>query len=755
MKKYFNINLSFISVIFLIIFLTGCGVWRDFTGYFNGYYNAANLFEDAETQINKDKKELFALQDPPLSATVSQNLNKVIEKLSKLLQFNSQSNLVDDALMMIGKSFYYQKNYQKASRKFIELVNTYPESGLVLEAKLWTAKSYFKINAFDNALEVLNEVYKLAEEKKENSIMVSAYIEEISYLISKEKVDDAISKCNKLVEVSHDDVISASVMFELGKLYKENGQLENSAKAYAAVQNYSPDFETEYNAKLEYGKIQSELGKYEKSYSVFEGLREKQIYNEFLDKTDLEMGIALIKLKRTEEAFDKLRLIDTAFVAKPSSGIAAYYLGGLIENEFADFDSAKYYYSKVGPSSAPLEIKELAAKKVQILNKLTNLHSTIDDFSRKLLYLVDSTAFKKDSLAYLREQAIVDSLNKESAIKDELNSSNQKEIPEQNNSNRQQGGQQGQKRNNRGQAANDIPQKFINKMIKPTFPTISLDSIKVVIVKYEYELAGLFFTELNIPDSTNYYYMDILNNYSNSPYTARTLFALGTYYSTMKNKQKADSLFEIVYNNYQTENIVNAAAQELNKPMINIKHDPADSLYKNAESKIKSENYKEAVADFFNIYKQYPSSQFAPKALYASGWLLENKLELLDSAAVIYDSLSSKYRNTIYANAVRVKLNNYKMERKAALTPKDSIKSTKDTSGIKLNKEKLVKNTAADTTKKETVNITGQPKKLSEGILRNDSTTAKEKRFPIVADSIKKQVQIPPKDTVTSKKSRE
>ena len=52
--------------------------------------------------------------------------------------------------MMLGKSFYYQKNYPKSKRKFEELLETNPDDDEeITEASLWTAKNSFELREVD------------------------------------------------------------------------------------------------------------------------------------------------------------------------------------------------------------------------------------------------------------------------------------------------------------------------------------------------------------------------------------------------------------------------------------------------------------------------------------------------------------------------------------------------------------------------------------------------------------------------------
>jgi outer membrane protein assembly factor BamD (BamD/ComL family) len=179
---------------------------------------------------------------------------------------------------------------------------------------------------------------------------------------------------------------------------------------------------------------------------------------------------------------------------------------------------------------------------------------------------------------------------------------------------------------------------------------------------------------MNRPDSAAYYYNDILNNYPGSKYEGRTLYSLGIYYETLNDSVKADSVFNIIYNHYRSEKVVNAVAVKLKKPLVDFEFDPAKDLYADAETDMVKKNFNVSLDKFYGISEKYPKSPIAPKALFASGWILENDLKLYDSAAVIYDTLTTRYPKTIYAAKVLPKLYYYKEEiqrRKTVL--KDSL----------------------------------------------------------------------------------
>ncbi|OGU71505.1 MAG: hypothetical protein A2V93_08970 [Ignavibacteria bacterium RBG_16_34_14] len=685
----------YLIILITTLVLPGCNVWNNFTTYFNLYYNTSDIFVEAENQIKEQKKDLFSTEELTLPGTVNTQLVKVIEKCSEILQFNSESAYVDEALLMLGKAFYYQKNHQKALRKFEELIATQKESDLLLETKLWIGKTQIQLKDYESALKILGEVREQAVEEGKEDILKDAYVEEIVYRISKEDYQLAVSLSNQFLEVTNDEDIKAEVLFEIGKLYNKINEPENAVTAFEKVLDYNPLYKIELGAKLELGKTLRSVGKLEEALEVFNDMKEEAKFIDAYNEIDLQVGITLKELGRLEEAVEKLTFVDTSYVNTPSSGIAKYKLGEIYEYDYKNFDSAGSYYQKSLTSSLPKDYTIDAGQKIRTFKKYQHLTSQINNYSSQLFYVEnpeeytkdsitfvqDSIVYVQDSLAVLEELTLysehlkslagldldtvtikdtvaIDSLKKDSTMAG-LNSAKLDSIKrkEREIAIKNEIAKQGINIDSLFAEKWDAERKFPAKPIKSA---LSEDSLKSLLVKNEIELGNLFLTEMERFDSAYYYYDYVLTYYPNTAHQANALYALGSYYLNTDQKEKADSIFNIIYENYRNESIVNAAANRLNKPLIDLEFDPAKDIYAAAESELLSKDYESSLYKFYSIYEEYPKSSVAPKALYTSGWILENDLKLYDSAAVIYDTLAIRYPQSEYTIKIRPKLNAYK-----------------------------------------------------------------------------------------------
>jgi tetratricopeptide (TPR) repeat protein len=339
----------------LIFSFTGCSVWENFTTYFNLYYNADDLFQKSEKQIVSQKKDIFSTEPATIPPAANADLQKVIEKCSNILQFSPNSAYVEDALMILGKSFYYQKNYLKAKRKFEELISTQTNSDYVLEANLWMGKCEMRLRSYTDGLAILEDVRNKATEEGEDEIMQEAFIEEIVYYKSVEDFSQAIATANEFLEASDDEEINAIVWNEVGNLNVTVGEYEAAVKAYQNVFENSPTYELEVTAKISLGKALREIGENQEALDLFEDMRAEDKYSDRYSDIDLEIGITEYSLGNYDEAIDQLTMVDSTYKNTPNAAVAKFQIASVYEYGLKNLDSAAVYYKKAAAVQLPKE----------------------------------------------------------------------------------------------------------------------------------------------------------------------------------------------------------------------------------------------------------------------------------------------------------------------------------------------------------------------------------------------------------------
>ncbi len=739
----------------LLLFISGCSVWENFTTFFNLYYNADELYTKIENQITSQKKDLFSIEPPNIPPAANSDVQKLIEKCSNILQFSPNSSYVDDALMMLGKAFYFQKNYLKSQQKFKELLASEPDSKYVLEARLWIGKCDMRLRNFEDGLVILREVRTIAIDDDEEKIMEDSFIEEIVYRKTIGDIPAAILVANEFLEISDNDEIKAEVWYEVGNLNTQIEDIENAVVAYENVFEYSPTYELEVSAYLKLGNALREIGEPEQAYTIFSDMRSQDKYSEKFVDIDLQIGITDAALGNYEDAIEQLTFVDTTYRSSPNSGAAKYEIGLVYEHGYQLLDSAAVYYQKASTAVLPKEYLNPAKDKNRLFSRYVLLKKELNNYGRQLFYLENPEEFKKDSAKYVQDSlAIAEEISnvKElqeswsgletlllgtkdttgffqdsvkvadslvAHLKDSLQYVNRDTIfsrvrnplPEDSmlvaqfdsmftnkifdpNAKMKLEQEQRERESMANQLIASLPDTLKFKNNPPKRPKIGQDSLKTILAKNQLDLGNLFLSEFEMPDSAYKYYYSNLTQYPNNIYYATSMFAMGSYYLTVDNQKSADSLFTIVYENYQNESIVNAAAAKLNKPFIDLNFDPAEEDYNQAEEYLNSGDYYGAIDKFNTILQEYPASAFAPKAIYASGWIEENKLKDYTAAAESYDTLIARYPASEYVKAVAPKVSLYKQEKRKQQTAlEDSLNALVNLDSLAADTSLVIENT--------------------------------------------------------------
>ncbi|MGK9475247.1 tetratricopeptide repeat protein [Melioribacter sp. OK-6-Me] len=740
----FKRTFIFISIGFVFY---SCSLWKNFTTYFNTYYNAKTIFERAEEDILKEQTDPFIFRMEKVRPQLDKELTRVIEKCSKILQFDTESSYFDDALFLTGKAFYYQQEYARAQRKFIEL-SAIPESEYALENKLWLAKTHLQLRNFEEGLNLIEEVKKTALVDEDYELFEKASITKIAFLLFREEYENAVDECNSFLTNAEDDETVALIYYQLGKIHLILDNKEKALESFAKVLEYSPSFDVEFESRIEYARLLRDLGKVEESEEMINDLLGEGKFKEQEDRIILELGNIYYEKEEIDKALEIYKNIDTTYKKKNSAVSADIMIGKIYELYKGDFDSAYKYYNKVVTS--PLIDRELKAEVVshnKVMDKYFKLNDQINDLNLQYIYMVNPDRFIRDSVDYdiaykqYLEQNRQKMERNTARTNNPLRRSKEGESQEDTVAVKDTTVSDTTDMSEKNQSLIDLIAK--GKVKKPARPSISVDSIKSLIAENLFEKGNLFYSELNNVDSALFYFNKVLEEYPESQFKVNTLYALGTYYEAEGNKEKADSLFKIIYDNYPRHKLYTAAGKQLGliEDATEIKEvdDPVEKLYVEAEEKYYQKNYNEAIAAFKNIYLQHPRSPYAPKSIYYIGFIYEEQAKN-DSAAFYYKILTSKdYLSTPYGKAVAAKYNTYKDEMERLEKEKaEKINASKDT--VKTREVHDAEKTVDSVNvKKEMMKRELIQEEKSEGV-KQDTTKHPVIQHEEKADSVKKKL---------------
>jgi tetratricopeptide (TPR) repeat protein len=634
--------------------------------YFNTYYNATRLFDEAVLEIETTEKNQQSKGLPPqkeISPTARQKLTRVIEKCSKLLQYYPTSKWVDDALMLIGESYYYMGEYLKAERKFAELIAQFPDSEHYLEARLWLGESFRKSNDEDRAVRELTAVADTALVQSEHAIAAKALIQVGEIETEREDYDAAIRAYQRLIDRADYDELKSAAQFRLAHLEEIAGDYGKAAEAYRKVGDYDPDSYTRYQSQLLYAVNKKKTKDYDEARRVLFDLLEDRSNFEYFPQIKLEIANLYNERGDFESAVEAYTSVDTTYRRTDAAAKAYYQLGLLYQEQLHNLVAADTNFAKARAEFPGSEITPLATKHADDLTKyrvdrkmISDLDSLIFLEHRKIELggdtlssvqldsLADTTKTKADSLWRLHAE-LSDSLADTTKTKVDSLWRLHTELSD---------------------SLADTTRTKVHKawqlhteLWDSTGGSVPMRTLKGRLAAQTYDLGVLFFLDLSEPDSATYWCNKTVALSADSELSARALYTLAEIQRTSKNEAQVsvDSLYDKILSDFPDTKY---ADQVRRIQGIEVKKsaaaDSAEIVYGRAEELIEEKKSAEAISELREIIRRYPLSPFSAKSQYAIGWIYENMENLPDSALQNYQYLAKQYPASVYARAISPEL---------------------------------------------------------------------------------------------------
>ena len=345
----------FIYSFLLYSFLSYCSC-----AYFNTFYITKKYFNEGLKAIEQEKRTpqrssiqqyqsstttypSVSAQRPPVSTIVLNNLDKCIEKGSKLLELYPTSKWVDDCLYILGRSFYYKQEYLEAGKKFEELITIFPESEFVPETKFWWAKTYLELKSFSNAERMFSEVIN-SDAKKNVKDEAMLGLAEILYI--QEKYDLAVEEYKNLVNNIGNKELKAEAQLKIGECYFKLLDYKNASESFYKARDFYVTQEQKYQAEFKYSISKKNLGNYDDAINIFKVLLNDGKNVNHFPELRIETADCLNREKKFEEAISIYEDIGNIYTKTPYASEAYYNIGLIYYKEFLDFKKAYEYFKK-------------------------------------------------------------------------------------------------------------------------------------------------------------------------------------------------------------------------------------------------------------------------------------------------------------------------------------------------------------------------------------------------------------------------
>jgi len=302
--------------------------------YYNTFYLAKKNFDKAED--NRKKGQSI----PQMQATL---YTDAIKRASKILEIYPKSKWVDDALLLIGKSYYHQAEFTKSERKFRELIANFPKSDLVFEAYLFLGLCQVRLN---NRLEAQEAFDLIMNSPKAKNLRPEAILALAGMALDEKDYSGALSFYQQFLSAYKKDTKAGECQFKIGEVYEIQKNYGEALQAYSQVKNYTSEGDLIYLASFKAGEISYSLKNYSQGLEVFAFLLKEKRYFDRQAQIKLKLAEGYNLSGQEEKAIQAYQEINTSYPKSEASAQSFYQLGLIYQNQKEDLKSAKEFYAK-------------------------------------------------------------------------------------------------------------------------------------------------------------------------------------------------------------------------------------------------------------------------------------------------------------------------------------------------------------------------------------------------------------------------
>lgn len=689
--------------------LQGCAVWdfvdtrwQNATGYFNTYYNAAKLYAEAEEEIaqnlmskvidpqqsaaekgidlldgasdderGKIKREISMLESGTPSTAVMK-LDKVIEKCSRILVNYPKSKWVDNALLLIGKSYYHKFEALRAERKFQELLDRHPDSDLVPEAILWLGKTYVRLEKFDLAETMLNRAIETAVDESEPDIAAAAYYELGKMYLLENNRPEAVKMYEQASDFSSDREQRIQIQLSLAREYERLGEKEKAAQAYRDIFKLEPDTQLAFLAELNYAKLTRETGDLDEASNTMINMLENPLYLDYDGKIQLEIGHLYYAYHRrylamgdtlAADAFlaamDQYTLVDTTFKSTEESADASYAKGRIYEEDVRDYDHAFEFYNKSKLSFPGAASARTSGVKSKIFGEYRKLRNQMSQKDTTLFYVLNPDTLRvRDSL-----RVIADSLDRERRRAEGVEDAEKSEVEilaERFRRRRPHGRNTGRinpwlREIESQKAAMTVGLQATAQAVSAAGPeyrrinlrTTNPDSLRSVLSELYMEMGWQMYDQIGNIDSARHYYQKALDNHLADSLRPQAVYTLAAIERRAGNEAEAVAHEDRLIRDYPTSRYAHGIMSLRGLPLPKDSTALAQEAYEMAARVLEQGNLSQGVEMMQAVIEQYPDSPQAVRAQLAIAMAFEDQRG--DEALAMYREMVKNHPTSPYS----------------------------------------------------------------------------------------------------------
>lgn len=378
MRKQSLIKVICAILVFAFIGTSGCV-------YYNTFHNARKSFNNAE----KERKKRVAQGGTNFGTA---GYKTAIEKSLKVVENYPNSSWYDDALYVLGVSYYYTNQFGRSERRLRELLLNYPESKYRLESKIHLSKALLMQEEMEEAMALFQELLYGDLDRSYKAEAANALAD---YYYDQEIYDSAQIYYLAVRDSLGNDIDKKRAQSRIAESYYKSFRFNDALVNYLQILDMDPDKKEYYHALYTAATCCYRLQKLSEGQAHINTLLEDERYYDSTSALNLLLAGGYELDGDIDLAQGLYEEVSTDETKRKHAGEAYYRLGLIFQFDYDDLAQAKENYDHATRLAGSTDGGRDALQRSSDIGKLEQYQRTL---------VVDSTVTSADIEAAARVQ---------------------------------------------------------------------------------------------------------------------------------------------------------------------------------------------------------------------------------------------------------------------------------------------------------------------------------------------------------------
>ena len=366
--------------------------FHNLTAHYNVWWNGNNALEEGYKEFQKNVKDNYTTVLPvyntgsiqeagQMNAPADRALEKgaaTIQRHSMFIDKKEHCKWIDDAYLMMGKAYFYKREYNSAKRTFEFVIANFQDPRMTFHARLWlihTLDKSGKFNISTTELELARLMVIQGQVSKRKDL--SFYHETVAnhYILTKE-YEAALPFLKNAIQYAQTTKMRRRLQFISGQIYQYLENYDKASEYYALLVKKNTTFDIGFNARINLAKCYAAGSGDQKPIiaQLNKMLKEKR-YEDYRDQ--IYYALYEIAHKNNDIAAQKEHLRKSVATSKQNDyqkSLSALTLAAILFEE-RDYETSQAYYDttlQVLPKDYP-DYENIKARGAILTDLVTNL----------------------------------------------------------------------------------------------------------------------------------------------------------------------------------------------------------------------------------------------------------------------------------------------------------------------------------------------------------------------------------------------